>query len=122
MEKTVINGVEFCNFGDNNYSDGMELITCYPMPENIVQDVLDGKYPGVYLNPSAPCGEEFYGVLGTEEQYKEFYRHQRGSQVAKASINKLGGTKALYDKTIPVEKWEAAEAEAEKEYKDWWNK
>lgn len=117
MKKTIINGVAFNNFGSNNYSDGMELITLYPCPDNMVQDVLDGKYPGVYLNPSAPCREEFYGVLGTEEQYKELYRNQADSQISKKMIAKFG-----WNNWPDPEITRAFEKELRKDYKDWWNK
>lgn len=120
MEKIIINNVEFCNFGANNYSGGMELITCYPMPENMVEDVLQGKYPGVYLNPSAPCGEEFFGLLGTPEQYEEVYKKQRECQISKAAVAKAGGFAAMRE--MPHEEWRAIETQCENEYKDWWNK
>lgn len=114
MKTLVINGVEFCNFGSNGYSHGMELITCYPMPKNLIQDVLDGKYEGVYLNPSAPCNEEFYGVLGTEEQYEEFYEEQKDAQIAKAMMQYLDIHKAT------PEEYRKAKEKIESEYKDWW--
>ena len=31
METITINGVEFNDFGTNNYSEGMRLVTVYPM-------------------------------------------------------------------------------------------
>lgn len=91
MNKINVNGVEFCDFGANNYSNGMRLITCYPMPENMVSDVLAGKYPNVWLNPSARCGEEFYGVYGTAEQYEGFRKRQRDAQVSGQVIAHYGG-------------------------------
>lgn len=30
MQTIIINNVEFNNFGANNYSCGMQLISCYP--------------------------------------------------------------------------------------------
>lgn len=121
MEKLTINGVDFCNFGSNNYSGGMELITCYPMPENMVQDVLDGKYPGVFLNPSAKCGEEFFGLYGTKEQYESVYAQQRESQIAKRTFDILGSWGASFfgADTFMIR---AAKKQATKEYKDWWEK
>lgn len=121
MKKTTINEVEFCNFGSNLLSNGMELITCYPMPKNMVQDVLDGKYPGVFLNPSAPCREEFYGFLGTKEQYEVVYEEQRESQISKRVLELVD----YYNRdpeNILVGEWRTAQKEAEEEYKDWWNK
>lgn len=120
MKKFVINNVEFCNFGSNNYSEGMELITCYPMPDNMVEDVLAGKYHGVYLNPSAPCSEEFYGVFGTSEQYKKLYAQQKESQISKMIVNRAGGFDAM--RKMPLEEYRTLEEQCEKEYKDWWIK
>lgn len=114
MNNLVINGVEFHNFGSNGYSYGMELITCYPMPKNLIQDVLDGKYEGVYLNPSAPCTSEFYGVYGTSEQYEQFYAAQKGAQISKALMNTIDIFKASYDE------YRKAKEKIESAYKDWW--
>lgn len=120
MKKMTINGVEFCNFGSNNYSGGMDLITCYPMPENMVEEVLQGKYPGVFLNPSAPCREEFYGFFGTPEQYKEVCKEQRECQISKACIEKAGGFENARE--MPIKEWRKIQAQCRAEYKDWWNK
>lgn len=118
MKKFVLNGVEFTNFGSNNYSNGMELITCYPMPENMVQRVLNGEFHGVYLNPSAPCGAEFYGVFGTRDQYKELYERQKGAQIYKAIIDMLGGFDKL--NKVSESEYQSAKEKAQREYKDWW--
>lgn len=67
MNTITINDVTFNDFGANNYSNGMHLVSAYPMPDNMIKDVLAGKYPGIYLNPSAPCNNEFFGVFGTPE-------------------------------------------------------
>lgn len=111
METITINNVTFNNFGSNNYSEGMELISIYPIPENIVQDVLDGKYPNVYLNPSAPCTSEFFGVYGTPEQYEKFYAYQRESQISKQIVDKIG---------FDFEHYRETREEVESNYKDWW--
>lgn len=79
------------------------------------QEVLSGKFPGVYLNPSAPWTEgEAFCVLGTPEQYKEFYECQRDAQISKRIIN--GGYL-----NAPISEYRAAKATIEKNYKDWWN-
>ena len=117
MEKMLINGIEFNNFGSNNYSDGMELVTVYPCYKGMIQDVLDGKYPGIYLNPSAPCSEEFFGVFGTEEQYRELYKHQVDCQISKKMIKKFG----IFNWPDP-EITREYEKKLREEYKDWWNK
>ena len=118
MKKIVINGVEFYDFGTNNYSNGMRLITCYPMPENMVQDVLAGKYEGVYLNPSARCGEEFYGVLGTPEQYKEFKERQEDAQISGRIMSAAGGFDAFMH--LPDNEYRKIEREVRSAYKNWW--
>lgn len=115
--KMFINGIEFYNYGSNNYSDGMELVTAYPCHEGMIQEVLDGKYPGVYLNPSAPCHEEFFGVFGTERQYRELYKHQVDCQISKKMINEFG-----YEDWPDPEITRAFEKKLREEYKDWWKK
>lgn len=119
MKKVTINGVEFCNFGTRPLSHGMELITCYPMPKNIVQDVLAGKYPGVYLNPSICCAEEFYGFLGTEDQYKKVYKEQKECCISVETGYYLAqwGTNLLECENLEYRK---ARKLAEDNYEDWW--
>lgn len=114
MDKIIINGVTFTDFGSNNYSNGMHLVSCSTFPENIIEDVLNGKYPNLWLNPSAPCDSEFYGVYGTEEQYREFYNRQKEAQISKRILSQL------HLAATPKE-WMAAKEEAEASYKDWWN-
>ena len=79
------------------------------------EEVLNGEFPGVYLNPSAPwTEEEAFCVLGTEEQYKEFYERQRDAQISKRIVN--GGYL-----NAPISEYREAKAAIEKDYKDWWN-
>lgn len=119
MEKITINDVVFCNFGSNNYSEGMELVSSYPCNPQLVEDVLLGRYSlgerRVFLNPSAPCGSEFFGVLGTEEQYKNLYKEQRDAQIAKKVLS-------MVDMGASDEQWREAQRKAEEEYQDWWDK
>jgi hypothetical protein len=122
MKKFKINGVEFCDFGTNNYSDGMHLVTAYPI-ENMSQfitEVLQGAYPGIYLNPSADCsgGTEFFGVYGTEEQYKTLYKRQRDAQIASRVIFALGGPEAML--TTGDDRFHQVKAQVTESYKDWW--
>lgn len=114
MKKITINGIEFNNFGKNNYSEGMELISVYPCPPDLVQRVLNKEFNGVFLNPSAPCGSEFFGVLGTEEQYKLFYQRQRNAIIGGEMVEKFGFA------DVPLEEWNAYKAKVENSYKDWW--
>lgn len=113
MDKFIINGVTFTDFGTNNYSEGMHLVTATPFPATMIQDVLAGKYPGIYLNPSAPCGSEFFGVFGTPEQYTEFYKRQKNSQIATQLLNRIG-----YNFDNPH--YHEIQTEIEANYKDWW--
>ena len=119
MKKITINGIEFNNFGSNNYSCEMELITVTNPPKGLVGRVLAGAEPGfenIWLNPSAPCNEfEFFGVLGTHEQYKKFYQSQKEAQIGKAMVNKFGFG-CWPDEAFTYEK------ELRKNYKDWWEK
>lgn len=127
MEKFTYNGVEFCNFGSNNYSNGMELITCCPMPKNFIRRVLNGEFHGIWLNPSADCSDEteFYGVFGTAEQYygnnKDglLYR-QRESQIATKYFKLLGGYQQA--RLASKEEQEIADSKARAEYVDWWSR
>lgn len=113
MKKILVNGVEFNDFGTNNFSMGMRLITVYPMPDGIVEDVLKGNYPGVFLNPSAPCDDEFFGVYGTLEQYKDFYSKQRKACIASQILKEIN-----WDFNDP--NYEEIKARVENNYKDWW--
>lgn len=113
MKTIIINGTTFDNFGSNNYSCGMDLITCYPASNQLIKDVLAGKYPGVYLNPSAPCSTEFYGVYGTPEQYAQFYKRQREAQISRQVAEKVGWNFAHPD-------FLSIQSEVEATYKDWW--
>lgn len=118
MEKLVINGYTFNNFGENNYSNGMQLITSTDRPTEILEKVKlqEPGFECVWFNPSAPCNDfEFFGVLGTEEQYKEFYQSQKEAQIGKAMVNKFGFG-CWPNEAIEYEK------ELRKNYKDWWEK
>lgn len=113
MEKTIINGVVFTNFGKNNYSCGMQLIST--TASITPQQVLNGELPGVYLNPSAPWNElDHFCVLGTPEQYAEFCKRQRDAQISKR-LYEQGGL------GLPVYAYRELRESIENEYKDWWN-
>lgn len=113
--KTTDEKVTFINLGSNNYSNGMELVSCYPMPKNMVDDVLAGKYQNIWLNPSAPCKEgEFFGVKGSKEQYKDFYEAQKEAQISKEILRRI-------PINSPLEIWEKVRKEVITNYKDWWD-
>ena len=121
MDKFIINGVEFCDFGPNNYTNGMHRVTAYPMPEGFIQDVLDGRYPGIFLNPSCDCrhtGNEFFGVWGTPEQYKGFLKSQQEAQIAAQVIEACGGPDKMI--RMDLDEFRAIRDELTANYKDWW--
>lgn len=114
MKTITINGMEFVDFGVNNYSCGMHLVSA-KMEKDLIWKVLHGYYPGIYLNPSAPCDPDtFYGVFGTEEQYSEFYQTQKDAQIAKMTFERLQVDYSDLD-------FNKAKQNATKCYFDWWN-
>lgn len=118
MEKINIAGYEFNNFGSNNYSNGMELITSTDRPSEIIEKVKfqEPGFENIWLNPSAPCTEfEFFGLLGTEEQYRQVYQNQKNAQIAGKMIDKFG-----WNDWPSYEITEAYENELLANYKDWW--
>ena len=79
-----------------------------------VEDVLNGEFPNVWLNPSAPwTDEECFCVLGTKEQYEEFYRTQRETQISKRAIKEI-------PMGVPLYVYRELREQIEQEYKDWW--
>ena len=120
MEKINIAGYEFNNFGSNNYSNKMGLITSTDRPLEIVEKV-KRKEPGfenIWLNPSAPCSaSEFFGLLGTEDQYKQVYKKQKDAQIAEKMIDKFG-----WDDWPSREITQSYKNELLTNYKDWWEK
>lgn len=118
MEKINIAGYEFNNFGSNNYSNEMELITSTDRPSEIIEKVKyqEPGFENIWLNPSTPCStSEFLGFLGTEEQYKQVYRNQKKAQISKKMMDKFG-----WSNWPSREITEAYENELLINYKDWW--
>lgn len=110
----IINNKEFINFGANNYSCGMSLVSA-EMEKDLVWKVLQGYYPNIYLNPSAPCDNNtFYGVYGAPKQYAEFYKNQKDAQIAKATFAQLRSSYSSFE-------FNRAKQKAETFYFDWWN-
>ena len=123
MKKINIAGYEFNNFGSNNYSNGMELITSTDKPLEIIKKVKlqEPNFENIWFNPSAPSNdEEFFGVLGTKEQYSEFYKRQREAQIAELLLKKFGSWAEIVH--LDNEEFEEAKKEIESTYKDWWEK
>lgn len=114
MKTITINEMEFVDFGANNYSCGMHLVSA-DMEKDLIWKVLQGYYPGIYLNPSAPCDSDtFYGVFGTEEQYTEFYKIQKEAQIAKMTFERLHVNYSDLE-------FNKAKQKATACYFDWWN-
>ena len=112
MNKICINGVFFHDFGSNNYSNGMHLITTGAA--RTTEQVLNGEFPGVHLNPSASwTDEECFCVLGTDEQYAEFYKNQREVQISK-ELMRRGGL------GLSIHAYRELKQQIEEEYTDWW--
>lgn len=112
MTRMCINGVNFIDFGSNNYSNGMHLISTGAAITT--EEVLNNEFPGVYLNPSAPWNElEAFCVFGTPEQYAEFYKRQREAQISKR-LYEQGGL------GLPIYAYRELREQIEKDYKDWW--
>lgn len=120
MQTINIEGYEFCNFGKNNYSKGMELISSSDRPQEILQKVKNKEagFENIWLNPSAECSDfEFFGVLGTKEQYSQFYEAQKKAIIADRMIDKFG-----WDDWPLKETTEAYKTQLLSNYKDWWEK
>lgn len=120
MQKKTINieGYEFYNFGENNYSNGMKLIYSSDRPKEILQKVLakEAGFENIWLNPSAKCSDfEFFGVLGTEEQYLQFYKTQKNAIIGDRMVKMFGWTN-----WPPRRITEAYKTQLLDSYKDWW--
>ena len=121
---------EVINFGENAYSNGMKLISSSENTKELLEKVLIGslgtlhftptgcKILKVYLNPSAKCSDfEFYGVLGTKDQYDKLYQSQKDAQISKQMISKFG-----WNNWPNKEVTDAYRNELITNYKDWWEK
>lgn len=118
MQIINIEGYEFCNFGKNNYSNGMELITSSDRPKEILQKVKNQEigFENIWLNPAANCSDfEFFGVLGTEEQYLQFYKAQKNAIIGSRMVEMFG-----LDNWPPKRVTKAYKTKILDSYKDWW--
>ena len=71
MKSIIINGMLGMNFGENNYSNGMEAITFNTMM-NSVDRIMNTE--GLFPHPTQePNALEVYMLKGTKEQYNELY-------------------------------------------------
>lgn len=84
MQKSTINGIEYTNFGSNNYSRGMEAVTFDPKditPEEVA------KLPGFFLHPGLkPNSHEIYALKGTLPQYLEFFKAVVDSEATRYAV------------------------------------
>ena len=88
MKTIKIGKYEVTSFGVNNYSCGMEAITIKTKDISIneVQEL-----DGVYLHPTLePDSIDIYCLLGTAEQFKEFYNSCVQSYSVKQAVKDLG--------------------------------
>ena len=89
MEKLTINGHVADNLGSNNYSHGMEVIVFSPTTTTIEQVK---ELPNVFLHPRIkPDAEDIFALLGTQEQFDEFFRSAKQSYCSKEAIRRCGG-------------------------------
>ena len=113
MVKRCINGVWFVDYGSNNYSEGMHLISTGAAITT--EEVLAGEFPGLYLNPSAPwTDDEAFLVYGTPEQYEKFYQNQVEAQISKR-LCQQGGL------GLSITAYRELRESIKNNYKDWWN-
>lgn len=119
MKTITINGLTFNDFGVNEMSCGMHLITMTNPPVDLVQQVINQAFAGVFLNPSAPCcSSEFFGVWGTPEQYKDLYRKQKTAQIANRLISEFGWDPIHDEDTLKLH--DLRKKKLITSYKDWW--
>lgn len=104
---------EIVNYGTNNLSCEMELVV---VSADSLKEIIDS--PEYHLNPSAPGihDGEIYAVKGTSEQYAEFYKRQRESQIAKRVMDRIHGDFS----SVSHEEYLKIEDEEEDNYQDWW--
>lgn len=126
MKQIKIRGIEMTDMGTTNNTHGMHLIYFYgkdPLDvRSIVQAVKDGDIHCLYLNPSAPCTKfEFYGVMGTPEQYLEFYAEQKASIIATCLIEYFSGRDNFTADQLDPAEVAYMKERAEANYEDWWN-
>ena len=88
MNKIEINGHKATDFGTNNYSCGMRAIIFNPN-EVTIEEVKE--LPGVFLHPTVrPNSLEIFALLGTDEQFIEFYNSAVESHCSKQAFRELG--------------------------------
>lgn len=88
MNKETVNGIEYTNFGSNNYSRGMEAVIFDPKtitPEEVA------KLPGFFLHPELePNSREIFALKGTLLQYLEFFKAVVDSEATKYAVSIFG--------------------------------
>ena len=95
MNKVIIHGVEAYNFGSNNYSFGMEAVVFNPANVTVKQIK---EMDGVFLHPTCkPNRLEIFALLGTQEQFDEFYPSCVSSEMTKLYYNSLNHVLPEYE-------------------------
>lgn len=106
MKKETINGIEYTNFGSNNYSCGLEAVTFDPKdisPEEVA------KLPGFFLHPGLRSDDyQVFALKGTFPQYLKFLKAVVDNEAAKHAVSKFG---------LSPESWEEFH-KAEQEFRD----
>lgn len=117
MKITTIQGITANNFGSNNYSCGMEAIIFNPQDTTVEQVRI---LPGVFLHPTCePNSLGIFALLGTKEQFDEFYLRCVKSEITKRVIG--GNIPDMSD----IEAWKLLNEKIDilvKEFVPWYNK
>ena len=118
MKKELLYGYSILNFGENNYSYGMEAIIFDPKevtPEKV------NTLKQVYLHPTLPAnGLEIFAVKGSEESYQKFLNACIDQDTTKKAFAKFGRPD-IND----IEGWKRIDREVEinkKKFKPWFEK
>lgn len=87
MKKQNINGIEYTNFGSNNYSRGMEAVVFNPKditPEDV------HNLEGFYLHPTCePNSLEIFALKGTLQNYVDFTDEVRRNESSLKASQRL---------------------------------
>lgn len=88
MKTIEIQGHKCTNFGSNNYSHGMEAVVFNPK-DLTAKEV--AALPGVFLHPTCkPNSLEIFALLGTQEQFKKFYKSAVEQYASNKAIKEFG--------------------------------
>lgn len=118
-------GITMWNFGEDNFSHGMEKVTFNPR-EITWQEV--HELPGIFLHPAKKAdSHEIFALKGTEDQFNKLYESCRVGSASLRVFNEIGfegdtkediqKTRALLDRYerefIAWYEWEQRKIDAE---------